>query len=215
MNFFGHAVVASWTSVEPAFVLGAMVPDFANMVGARVPGVTHEEIARGVAYHHETDRVFHDAPTFKKLMADARRDLRARELPRPSALAVGHIGVEILLDASLARDDRGRGAYLDAIRAGDPSALGVHLSWDAEPARDRYGLLVSALVDRGVPRSAADPDAVAFRVRRALSRRPRLALTEGGEHIVRAWAESAADAVAAAAPVLVAEIVAGLGRPSV
>jgi hypothetical protein len=214
MNFFGHAVVASWTTVEPAFVLGAMVPDFANMVGARVPSVTHEEIARGVAHHHETDRVFHDAPTFKKLMADARSELRARELPRPSALAVGHIGVEILLDATLARDDRGRGAYLDAIRAGDPSSLGAHLAWD-EPTKDRYAVLVSVLVDRGVPRTGADPDAVAFRVRRALSRRPRLALTEDGERIVRSWAESAADAVADAAPTLIAEIVSGLGRPSV
>ena len=59
MNFFGHAIVASWTSVEPAFVLGSMVPDFANMVGARVPRVFHEGVARGVEFHHATDRVFH------------------------------------------------------------------------------------------------------------------------------------------------------------
>ncbi|HVU03592.1 MAG TPA: hypothetical protein VHE30_17655 [Polyangiaceae bacterium] len=212
MNFFGHAVVASWTSTEPAFVLGAMVPDFANMVGTRVPPVSHEVVRRGVDFHHATDRVFHDTVTFRELMADARRELRALGLPRPSALAVGHIGVEILLDVSLAADARGSAAYLAALRGGRESELGGHLGWETDDARGRYAALLGILSERGVPRSEADSAAVAFRVARALSRRPRLALTAEGEAIVQAWADRGAPVVAARADGLVREILSGLGE---
>ena len=70
MNFFGHAVVATWHATEPRFVLGAMLPDFAAMIRARPPAARDPELARGIALHHATDEVFHDAPTFRELGYD-------------------------------------------------------------------------------------------------------------------------------------------------
>jgi hypothetical protein len=192
-----------------------MVPDFANMVGSRVPAVTHDTLASGVDYHHATDKVFHDTVTFRELMADARRDLRERGLPRPSALAVGHIGVEILLDVSLAADTRGSAAYLAALSDGLESNLGGHIAWEDGETRGRFGALLGILSERGVPRSAADSGAVAFRVARALSRRPRLALDSSGESIVREWAAASAPIIASRSETLVREILTGLGKPSV
>lgn len=210
MNFFGHAVVATWECAHPGFVLGAMLPDFATMIGARVPPVSHADVASGVRFHHDTDRVFHDAPTFRSLQAEARRTLRENGLPRPSALAVGHIGVEILLDSALGGDPRGRAGYVAALAAGHPNALGAHVEWATPGERADYGRLVSVLRERGIPDGAQSPAASAFRIARALAPRPRLRLDPDGERLVREWAEIAAPVIARAAEDLVQEILRGL-----
>ena len=212
MNFFGHAMVATWQSTHPGFVLGAMLPDFATMIGARVPKVGHADVASGVAFHHDTDRVFHDAPTFRGLQADARRTLRERGLPRPSALAVGHIGVEILLDSALGDDPRGRAGYIAALSSGHPSDLGAHVEWASPAQAADYAKLIMVLAERGIPEGAADPSILAWRIARALSSRPRLRLDVDGERIVHEWAESAAPVVALAARELVREVSEGLER---
>jgi hypothetical protein len=210
VNFFGHAMVAAWQSADPGFVLGAMLPDFATMIGARVPSVSHPDVKAGVTFHHDTDRVFHDAPTFRTLQADARRILRERGLPRPSALAVGHIGVEILLDSALANDAAGRAAYLEALRAGHPARLGAHMAWAHLTEAENYARLVVLLEERGIPSEAGGPGAAALRITRALSSRPRLRLDREGERVVREWAVSTAPVVTARADALIHEVVAGL-----
>ena len=40
MNYFGHAAVASWRGSRGGLPLGAMLPDFATMSGARVTGTS-------------------------------------------------------------------------------------------------------------------------------------------------------------------------------
>jgi hypothetical protein len=210
VNFFGHAVVAAWQSTHPGFVLGAMLPDFATMIGARVPSVSHVEVRSGIFFHHETDRVFHDAPTFRALQSEARAALRERGLPRPGALAVGHIGVEILLDSALAGDAPTTFAYLEALREGHPNLLGGHIEWTEREHGDGYARLLDALAARGVPDGASDAGMVAWRVARALSSRPRLRLDADGERIVRDWAGEAASLVALRAPALIGEVVKGL-----
>lgn len=187
-----------------------MLPDFAGMIGARPPRVTHDDLERGVAFHHETDRVFHESRTFRALQADARRVLREHGLPRPSALAVAHIGVEILLDGSLAADVAARLGYSRALSAGRKSLLGAHIEWIDEPSNARFERLRSVLEERGVPSGAADPGAVAWRVARALSGRPRFRLDPEGERIVLAWAEQTSAAVAAAAGSVIEELRDGL-----
>jgi hypothetical protein len=208
-------MVATWKSTHPGFVLGAMLPDFATMIGARVPSVNHFQVRLGVVFHHDTDRVFHDAPTFRALQSRARNALRERGLPRPGALAVGHIGVEILLDSVLAGDARGTLAYLEALREGHPNLLGAHIEWTRREHGDGYARLVGALAARGVPDGAGDAAMVAWRVTRALSSRPRLRLDADGERIVRDWAEEAASLVALEAPALIREVVEGLERAGV
>jgi hypothetical protein len=211
VNFFGHAVVATWRSRADGFVLGAMLPDFAGMIGSRPPRVTHDEVDRGIEFHHETDRVFHDSPTFRALQSDARRTLRNLGLPRPSALAVAHIGVEIVLDSSLARDLAGRDSYGRALTAGRHDVLGSHIEWSDESIRDRFQKLRAALEARGVPSGASDASTVAWRVARALEGRPRFRLDPEGERIVQAWAEGVTPIVANAADSVVAELRSGLG----
>lgn len=210
MNFFGHAVVATWHSDEPAFVLGAMLPDFATMIGERVPSVVHSVIESGVAFHHATDRVFHDAPTFRALELDARRSLRALGVSRPSALAVAHIGVEMILDVSLADDERGAQAYATALHEGRTEALGVHIRWASEAGSDRYETLRALISARGVPRAALDAASITFRVARALSSRPRLRLEPGADAVVERWVTDAAFRIAEAAPALMGEVTRGL-----
>jgi hypothetical protein len=210
VNFFGHAVVATWQSDRPGFVLGAMLPDFATMLGTRPPAVEHTELSRGVHFHHQTDRVFHEAPTFRRLQLEARRTLRDMGLPRPSALAVGHIGVEILLDAVLADDAGGVAGYLAALALSPREALGQFIAWNDEALRPRFETLSSLLSERGVTASSRGAGAAALRVTRALASRPRLRLTDGGEAIVQAWALATGPIVAAAAPTLVGEIRSGL-----
>jgi hypothetical protein len=210
VNFFGHAVVATWQSDRPGFVLGAMLPDFATMLGTRPPAVEHEELADGVHFHHATDRVFHETATFRRLQLEARRTLREMGLARPSALAVGHIGVEILLDAVLAEDARGVAGYLAALALASGDALGRFIAWTDDSLRPRFETLSSILCERGVTTSSRGAAAAALRVTRALASRPRLRLTDGGEAIVNAWALASAPLVAAAADELVGELRSGL-----
>jgi hypothetical protein len=210
LNFFSHAIVATWRSAEPEFVLGAMLPDFANMVRARVRAVRAEGVERGVAFHHDTDRVFHDAPTFRALQADARAELRSMGLPRPGALAVGHIGVEMLLDGVLAGDRVGVEGYLAALARGSTGGSGAYIEWTEPEATARFDGLLGVLLTRGIYASAAEPEAVALRVARALSPRPRIALRAEDQEIVRVWAERAMPRVSSAAEALVAEVLTGL-----
>ena len=64
MNFFGHAWVAAWFSGNEPFILGAMLPDLANVLRAPPPSSRHAELSAGIRMHHETDRVFPHAYTF-------------------------------------------------------------------------------------------------------------------------------------------------------
>lgn len=208
MNFFGHAVVASFRSVEPGFILGAMLPDFATMIGERVPPVRDLRLEAGVAFHHDTDRVFHGSAAFRELEMSARRELRALGVSRPSALAIGHIGVEILIDARLTVDDAAVDGYLTALAAG--KALGEHVGWPTADGRTRWETLRKMLVQRGVTRGTADPGAVTFRVARALSSRPRLRLDPGAEPLVKRWVEGAGPRIADRVPALLSEVASGL-----
>lgn len=207
MNFFGHAAVASWRSTEPSFVLGAMLPDFCGMTRTRALELPQGPLAEGVRFHHRTDAVFHDAPTFLALSRIARAELSTRGLRRGSALAVAHIGVEIVLDGVLAADPRARTAYLSALD------VGLHLAsikWRSPDEAARVFELVTALEKRGLAREHTAPEVVAFRVERALAPRPRLALRTGDTGIVAAWAESARHRILAESSSLLAEIRTGL-----
>jgi len=212
LNFFGHAAVALWRSHHPGFVLGSMVPDFAAMVRARPPRTEHPELSGGIAFHHTTDEVFHDTPTFRRLSSVAFDDLSARGVGRSAARAVAHVGVEILLDGELAAERTARAAYLDAL--GAQPGFSHHLEWTSEREGAAFELLVKALLERGLSRAHTSPQTTAYRVTRALAHRPRLALGEGDEARVVAWAEATKSEVARSTPALLEELAAGLGSAS-
>ncbi|MFW5920262.1 MAG: hypothetical protein ACOCUS_00380 [Polyangiales bacterium] len=185
MNFFGHATVATWHRVEPAFVLGSMLPDFASMMRIRLGEVRHRQVGAGVELHHRTDAAFHAAPTFLSLCSEASGELMERGVQRGPARAVGHVGTELLLDGWLVRSEDAREAYVEALRAARGQALDRTVQWrDAEgPARLRE--LCERLLSWGVPDGYGEPELVAERLSLTLSRRPLLALDEHAREVVR------------------------------
>jgi hypothetical protein len=210
VNFFGHAVVASWEARAPGFVLGAMLPDFASMCGGRLAEIDHPELRAGIALHHRTDRVFHAASRFVALCQDARRTLQARGLGRGHAYAVGHVGVELLLDGWLVDQPKAREAYAAALRCGRPGELGGQIRWLDEEGRGRWRRLHRRLEAHGPPDDYRDPTLVASRIERILRDRPRLALDARRTEITARYLPELQQAVHARGAALICELRLGL-----
>lgn len=113
MNYFAHG---RRFIDEPCFLAGTAVPDWLNVVARRVKArakharafVADDDagvaaVAKGIVQHHNDDAWFHQTPAFAELSWQftvlIRDALPADDGLRPSFL--GHILVEILLDASL------------------------------------------------------------------------------------------------------------------
>jgi len=203
VNFFGHTVLAVRRSTEPAFVLGSMLPDFATMIRARPPRSEHTDIDSGMQFHWRTDEVFHRSAAFLTLTRQAVVWLSARGVRSGSAIAVAHIGVEVLLDAALSDDACAQRAYRAALEGAAPDELGRYIGWVSAQQRDRFGALRARLLARGAITADIAPETVAERLRYALADRPRLSLDDASVLTVRDWARIARpDINASAAPLL-------------
>ena len=210
MNFVGHAMAARWELDDPRFVLGAMLPDLAQMCGARPAAMGDAVLAAGVACHHRVDAAFHDTVGFAALCADARLRLHAAGLARGPMLAAAHVGVELLLDGCWLEDPAVDAAYLDAVALA--TRLPAHaVAWAHEEHALRFEALCGRLHEAGSPRAYRDPVEVGRRLARILARRPRLRPAAGDEERLVRWAEAARPEVARAAPALRAELRARLG----
>lgn len=197
VNFFGHAAVASWSSDEAGVALGAMLPDFESMSGARVASAPDAAVAAGIALHHATDAAFHRLPAVTALMRELDERLAARGCARGPRRAVAHIGVELLLDGILVGEAAYRAAYTHAL------ALDADLVWRDPGDPLRFVGLLERLRAYGVPDDLRRPDAIAQRLARMLARRPLLAPSAGDLRAIRAaLAEHQAHVEAAADSVL-------------
>lgn len=173
MNFFGHATVATWSPEAPAaYVLGAMLPDFASLSGARSLAADAPTVARGIALHHRTDDVFHAAPTFVALMIDARERFTRAGVANGPARAAAHIGIEMLLDGTLVGEISLGRAFLSAIEA----LREEHVRFATVEHAARFWHFHARVRGYGIPYAYVDADFVADRVAGALAGRPRLAL---------------------------------------
>ncbi|MCA9247951.1 MAG: hypothetical protein KDA42_12570 [Planctomycetales bacterium] len=128
MNYFAHG---RHFVEDPFFLAGVSLPDWLSVLDRRIrararrarPLVESEDrrlaaFAAGVCRHHEDDAWFHGTRAFAELSLEftlaARDVLPADEGFRPSFL--GHILVELLLDAALIEDEPTTAArYYDAI----------------------------------------------------------------------------------------------------
>ena len=214
MNFFGHATLAARFSDRPEFVLGAMLPDFANMLGLRAPHAQDSVLAAGIHFHHLTDRAFHDHATFRHLCREATVVLRGRGVVRGTARAVAHVGVELLLDAALAESAAARAAYVAGLRAGQRPELLRGLLWpSAEQAR--LGRLISRLeggFEEHGDMAEVPTSLIVERLSRALGRRPRLAIVPRDVPAVVDWVELCHGAVVACTPALLDELTGDVER---
>jgi hypothetical protein len=204
MNFFGHAAMAERVSAEPPFVLGAMLPDFSSMLRLRPPTSSHPEVARGIAFHHLTDRAFHELSVFRDLCSDAMRLLAERGVSRGTRRAVAHVGVELLLDVELSQDPPARSAYIAGLHAGRDPAVVSTLSWP-EDQQERLVRLAARLEERS---DSAKPTTktIVERLERTLSERPRLAIEDAARAHVADWVELYRARVVASTPALVLEL---------
>lgn len=216
MNFFGHAVIAkrreaSRGAVRAEFVLGAMLPDFASMLRVRPPQVGGDALVDGVRFHHATDDAFHGAESFLEFSHQASSFLLERGLSRGSARAVAHVGVELVLDGALAHESGANEAYLSAIDAALTISVASRIKWEKDGQEARFQHLCHNLESRGAVPSDAPPELVAQRLANILAHRPRLALDEAGQSVVRDWVVTARPLIVARAPLLVFEVEQRLG----
>ena len=204
MNFFGHAAVASWHAAPPArgpTALGAMLPDFQAMTGARATAIADATVAAGVELHHKTDAVFHRLPAVTGLMRELFDALSRGGVSRGPARAASHAGMEMLLDGVLVDEPAHRDAYLEAL-AIDP----VPVTFDADIAP-----LFARLRAHGVPYDLRRPDAVAARLLRMTADRPLLRATGDEPDRMRAALAAFRPRIEVAAATVVRALRAGLG----
>lgn len=212
MNHFAHAAVAAAHGPDPALALGAMLPDFASMLRVRLGAVSHPELRAGCALHHASDAAFHRAPEFVALLSGGSAELRDAGLPRGPARAAAHVGLELLLDAELARDAGAAKHYERALAESTRPAIDAAIAWPGPDAALRWLALRLRLCARGAPDPSEDADALAHRIARALAARPRLAFTPSSHSRVTRWLESVRPALRDATPVLLRRVATGLSE---
>lgn len=208
VNYFGHAAVASWQTSGDALAgvtLGAMLPDFGVMCGARIASGGSAHVDTGIALHHATDAVFHHAPAVSALFRDAEARLEARGVRRGPMRAAAHVGVELLLDGVLLDDPCHRDAYLAGV-AHDPALL----VWREEGDAARFATLLGRLRSYGLPEDLRRPRAAAERIFRMLAGRRLLAPEANERTAIADVLEEIAPRVAVAAPTVTRQVEAGL-----
>lgn len=213
MNFFGHAVLAARGGNNAPFVLGAMLPDLAAMVGSKVPAVRGAELDAGVRFHYLTDHAFHDSAVFRALSSRAFEQLTALGVARGPARAVAHVGIELLLDAALSEvAPEGLSAYRAALRAAP--RLKRSIEWPARRQGLRFSFLCRTLRNRPPAARDAEPTVLSERLDRLLAGRPRLRLGSGDVARVALWSRGARSGVFHAAEGLLDDLLHALAPVS-
>ena len=169
VNFFGHAAVASWRVGRGGLPLGAMLPDFSTMCGARIAGTPDPEVAEGIALHHATDKAFHNLPVVLGLMKELDQRLERGGCARGPRRAVAHIGVELLIDSVLIDNEDYRDSFILGLE------YEAEITWRDEGDDLRYGALIARMRAYGVPMDLKRPEAITHRMARMLGHRPLLA----------------------------------------
>lgn len=208
VNFFGHVVVTSWRTSEPAVALGAMLPDLAGMCGGRVVGARDPDVGIGIDLHHATDRVFHTLPAFSDLEHNTSERLQARGVNRGGAMGTGHVAVELLLDGILLDDQAAAELYLAAMSCDAALAPDARSEWHKPGQSERWPMLRERLNNIQLLEGYRDTDRVTDRIAVILSRYKTLALSDWEVDQVRAELRLLRGRVVARAP----QIMAGLRR---
>ena len=211
MNFFGHAWIAGWFSQQEPFVLGAMLPDLANMLRVPAPATQHPELGAGVVLHHQTDRAFHASRAFTELERGALSALSALGFPKGARRALAHVGVEFLIDEQLALGAPAWSGYHTALQFGGSAASRGLLAWGSEQEEQRFALLCRRLATLSHTRDGIP--ALVKRLFGTLADRPRLAL--GAEYAPRleAWLTASPPLVEQRLPELLSELEQSLEAP--
>ncbi|MFK7736015.1 MAG: hypothetical protein AB8B50_08310 [Pirellulaceae bacterium] len=133
MNYLAHAYLHF---DDPYFAAGTALPDWMSVLDRKnrarqryaEPVVEHQDeqiaaFARGCVRHHTDDRWFHSSESFIQLNTQFAVEVRPllEEGLSHQAAFVGHISVELLMDAILCeRDDSLLDQYYDNLESIDP-----------------------------------------------------------------------------------------------
>ena len=200
MNFVGHIHIAdrclnrtgpSGHAGEPEerdrYLFGTALPDFAAIGRFQLTGEPDDpEVAAGVGMHHATDNAFHGSEWFLNHSQAVREDLERRGVNRGAARAVGHVGVELLLDGHLLGSSGTlRSQAQRVLRLADDAELRLP-GLVAADRRSDWGRHLDRISTWPLPDDYHRPVAVAERLRRILSHRRRLAFGPGDTAVVAA-----------------------------
>ncbi len=204
MNFFGHAWLGAQHLEDPAFVLGTMLPDLAPMAGLHIASMDDGPLDVGRRFHVATDGAFHRAPDFVTLMAEGARALQAAGVRRGPARGAAHVGVELLLDGWISRAHGVPASFDAALRHGVALTHGVQFRCGS--GSEKLMHVCARIRDSRLPQAYTDTAFTTARIRRALSRRPRLALTDTETASVAGWLECASVDLGRRAPSLLHDL---------
>ncbi len=226
MNFVGHIHLAQryLHNVNPSggdagdgrrgdsydnvgFLLGAALPDFAAMGRFRITERPADPAVRsGIELHHRTDDAFHAHPWFRHLSKSVSTKLEDAGIGRGAARACGHVGVELLLDGMLLEETAElRDAVERATARSIDQSLGLATAVDIDHRSD-WEAHLDSVATWPLPSNYRNPGAVSERLRRILTRRPRLAFDVAHVSIVAMTLAEYQSELEAGAPRLLAEL---------
>lgn len=157
MNYFAHAL--PFLDDDPYFIAGTGVPDWLTVADRRVrlrlkharPFAADADeqvaaVARGAMQHIRDDYRFHKGRAFFELSLDlaglSREVLGGEDNFRSGFL--GHLLVELLLDASLVADDPARlDAYYRVMDAVDPGVVQAAVNRIGPQSTERLAIMIS------------------------------------------------------------------------
>lgn len=183
MNYFAHgrAFVE-----DPYFLAGTAVPDWLNVVDRRVKARSKRAaefiedadarlaaLAQGVMQHHADDAWFHETTSFAELSwqltARVRDALPPDDGLRPSFL--GHILVELLLDAALiAEEPEQLEGYYAALAAVDPDFIQHAVGRMATGVPERLAEFLPLFIREGFLWDYRDDGKLWFRLNQVMRR---------------------------------------------
>jgi hypothetical protein len=187
MNYFAHAYphLADET-LDAYFLAGLATPDWLTVVARRTkcrtrhvePWLAHADprwaaLARGIARHHADDRWFHETRVFTELSLRFAKHIHKHcgdgADMRPSFL--GHIFVELLLDAELiARDSRRLDRYYATIDRVDGAGVTAWIEQMSGGSAGELAAFIPRFVSVRFLADYAHDDLLCYRVNQVLCR---------------------------------------------
>jgi hypothetical protein len=183
MNYFAHG---RRFIDDPYFLAGTAIPDWLNVADRRVrvrsrhaapyaddPDPQIRSLAQGILQHHRDDAWFHGTAAFAelswRLTVLVRDALPADEGFRPSFL--GHILVEILLDAALIADQPGElELYYHSMRQVEPTVVEAAVNRMSPGTTNRLGMMIAGFCRERFLSDYADDGKLWFRLNQVMSR---------------------------------------------
>ena len=185
---------------QPYFLAGTAVPDWLNVVDRKgrvrakraLPMIDDADpqvaaVAQGIAQHHHDDDWFHRTRAFAELSLQFTVHIRD-QLPRDNGLRpgfLGHILVELLLDAVLIEEDSGLlDAYYDAVGQVDPHVVGRAVNRMSTKTTDDLPRFIQLFIRERFLYDYAEDAKLVYRLNQVLRRVKLAALPEDFQRLL-------------------------------